>query len=197
MARPATGTELGAAERQGLEALVRPRSTPQQIALRARIVLPAADGRTNIEISRQVDVSRETARLWRERWVGLQGTLAEQFGVAERLTDAPRSGAPARISAEQVCPIVALACEAPSQSGRPISQWTGREIAEEIIPRGIVATISTRHAARLLKGGFSHTDPDPLLADLAAGGALRRQGRRPLAPSTAPRPRWPRRASGC
>jgi hypothetical protein len=49
--------------------------------------------------------------------------------------------------------MVALACEAPEQSGRPISQWTGREIAEEIKRRGIVAEISGRHAARLLKRG--------------------------------------------
>ena len=77
------------------------------------------------------------------------------MSVADRLADAPRPGAPARIGAEQVCAIVALACEAPAQSDRPISQWTGREIAEEITRRGIVETISTRHAARLLKRGIS------------------------------------------
>jgi putative transposase len=53
-----------------------------------------------------------------------------------------------------VCRIVALACEAPSATGRPISQWTGREIAAEIVGRGIVPTISGRHAARLLKKGI-------------------------------------------
>ena len=58
-------------------------------------------------------------------------------------------------TAEQVCQIVALACEAPQKAGRPISQWSGREIAEEIIERGIVATISERHAGRLLKRGRS------------------------------------------
>jgi putative transposase len=77
------------------------------------------------------------------------------LAVEQRLTDAPRSGSPARITPEQRCRIVALACEAPSASGRPISQWTGREIAAEIVRRGIVATISGRHAARLLKKGIS------------------------------------------
>ena len=75
--------------------------------------------------------------------------------MEERLTDAPRSGAPARITAEQVCQIVALACEAPGQSGRPISQWTGREVADEVVARGIVPAISPRHAGRLLKKGTS------------------------------------------
>jgi hypothetical protein len=37
-----------------------------------------------------------------------------------------RCGAPARITAEQVCEIVALACELPATWGRPLSQWTGR-----------------------------------------------------------------------
>ena len=77
-------------------------------------------------------------------------TLADR-SVEERLTDAPRSGQPARITDEQVCQIIALACEAPERSGCPISPWTGREIAAEIKRRGIVAEISERHAARLLE----------------------------------------------
>ena len=71
----------------------------------------------------------------------------------ERLRDAPRPGAPARITPEQVCQIMSLACEAPSQCGRPISQWTSRELADEIIEKGIVERISPRHAARLLERG--------------------------------------------
>ena len=74
--------------------------------------------------------------------------------VLERLADAPRPGAAPRLSAEQVCQIVALACEKPAASERPISQWTGREIADAIMQRGIVHTISGRHAARLLKRGL-------------------------------------------
>ena len=50
---------------------------------------------------------------------------------------------------------MALACEAPSASGRPISQWSTTELAAEVVRRGIVETISPRHAARLLKRGTS------------------------------------------
>ena len=57
-------------ERRGLMALVRRHTTPQQVALRARIVLAAAEGRNNAEIARAVDVAVETARLWRGRWRG-------------------------------------------------------------------------------------------------------------------------------
>ncbi len=87
--------------------------------------------------------------------MGLQATGLADLGVEERLTDAPRCGAPRRITAARVCRIVALACEAPDRSGRPISQWTGREIAAEIVARGIVSAISPRHAERLLKRGSS------------------------------------------
>jgi len=142
-------------ERRGLVALVRRHTTPQQVALRARIVLAASEGRNNAEIARAVGVDVETARRWRGRWLGLQPVALADLSVEERLTDAPRSGAPAHIGAEQVCQIVALACEAPGASGRPISQWTGREVADEVVARGILPAISPRHAARLLKRGTS------------------------------------------
>jgi transposase len=75
--------------------------------------------------------------------------------LTERLTDAPRPGRPRQISAEQVCQVVALACERPADGERPISQWTGRELAEEVVRRGILPQLSPRHAARLLKRGTS------------------------------------------
>src|SRR5207249_986229 len=49
--------------------------------------------------------------------------------------------------------IVAVACEAPTDSGRPVSHWTPREVAEEVRKRGIVETISTRSVGRFLKSG--------------------------------------------
>jgi len=152
---PATPITLSDAERAGLEALVRRLTTPQQIATRARIVLAAAAGQTNVQIVHHVGLSRESVRLWRDRWAAAQDIPLDEVSVTQRLTDAPRPGTPARITAEQVCQIVALACAAPVTAGRPISQWSSREIADESTARGIVATISPRHAARLLKRGRS------------------------------------------
>jgi putative transposase len=146
---------LSVAERDALEQLVRRHTTPQQLALRARIVLAAADGRNHRQIARDLGVSIDTARLWRQRWRALHAVAPADLSSAERLADAPRAGRPVRITATQVCQIVELACEAPERAGRPISQWTGREIADEVMARGIVARISGRHAARLLKRGRS------------------------------------------
>ncbi|MCA1837525.1 MAG: helix-turn-helix domain-containing protein [Actinobacteria bacterium] len=149
--------ELTDLERQELERLLKRHLTPQQLVLRARIVLAAADGANNRQIARRLGVSLDMVRRWRERWIALGAASLEELAVAERLTDAPRPGKPRTITAEQECRIIALACEAPQgNSGRPISQWTGREIADEIERRGIVETISPRHAGRLLKRGISN-----------------------------------------
>ncbi len=148
--------ELSDVERQELEALTRRHATPQQLALRARIVLAAADGANNGQIARHFSVSLDMVRRWRDRWLALQPASVEELPIAERLTDAPRPGKPARLTAEQVCQIVALACERPSGSERPLSQWSSRELADEIKQRGIVDQISGRHAARLLKRGRSN-----------------------------------------
>lgn len=143
---------LSEQERKELEALVRRYSTPQQVAKRARIVLLAAAGKRNAESARELTVSVDTARLWRGRWIGLQPIPPSELSLNERFEDIPRPGRPAEITAEQTCQIVVMACEQPKE--RPISHWTGREIAEEVMRRGILPTISARHAARILKKGI-------------------------------------------
>ncbi len=148
--------ELSPEVRHELEALLRRRSLPQQLALRARIVLAAADDQNNSQIARSLDLEVDTVRLWRTRWLSFAFIPLSDLSLDERLSDVPRSGRPIQITAEQRCQIVALACEAPKDAGRPISQWTGREIADEVIKRGILPTISPRHASRLLKKGISN-----------------------------------------
>src|SRR6266567_4163992 len=155
MPKRATRLVLSEKEQEELSQISKRHRSEQQVALRARMVLAAAQGQPNARIARELEVNVDTVRLWRDRWVGLQGIDLETLSIAERLQDAPRPGVQPRITAEQRCQIAALACEAPSKAGRPISQWTGREIADEVMARGIVQHISPRHAARLLKKGGS------------------------------------------
>lgn len=145
--------ELSEVERSELEKLVARHTTEQQIAQRGRIILKAAAGASDSAIMRELKVSMDMVRLWRRRWLKLAGIGLDDLSVAERLEDLPRPGAPGRITPDQRCQIEQVACEVPEQAGRPISQWTGREIADELVARGIVETISPRHAARLLKKG--------------------------------------------
>ena len=140
-------------ERAELERLVRARSTGQQLAARACIVLLAADGVSTIEIARRLHLDEDTVRAWRARWGATAAAPPANRSVAQRLADAPKSGRPARITPEQICQIIALACELPVDSDRPISHWSARELAAEATGRGIVDRISPRHVGRLLKRG--------------------------------------------
>jgi putative transposase len=140
-------------ERNALERLVRRHSTSQQIALRGRIILEANAGKNNSQIARELGVSVETVRAWRKRWLALQAVALADLPVQDRLSDVPRPGRRSQITAQQTCQLIAMACEQPKD--RPISQWTGREIADEVMRRGIIQQISPRHAARLLKKGIS------------------------------------------
>jgi|SRR5215203_4133319 len=134
-------------QRDILEQLVRTHSTPQQLALRARLILQVADGKGVRASARELGVWPKTVRYWCKRWRG----ATDGQPVAERLADAPRSGAPATFTAEQICAVVALTCELPEDSDRPISQWSQREIAEEVMRRGIIPHISQRSVGRFLK----------------------------------------------
>jgi putative transposase len=145
--------ELSDKVRHDLEKLVGRHTTGQQKAQRARIILKAAEGKNNADIARELNQSIDMVRLWRRRWHELEPLDWDDLSTEERLDDLPRPGAPARLTADQLCQIEQVACEAPEKAGRPISQWTGREIADELVARGIVETISARHAARLLKKG--------------------------------------------
>jgi transposase len=147
--------ELSKLARRELERLVARHTTGQQKAQRARIILQAAKGKNHAQIGKELKVSVDMARLWRRRWLELQPIALDDLSVEDRLEDLPRPGAPSHITADQLCQIEQMACQAPEQAGRPISQWTGREIADELIRRGIIEQISPRHAARLLKKGDS------------------------------------------
>ena len=135
-------------ERTELEKLLNRHSIGQQIALRGKIILLAEQGKNNREIGRELNISRYMVRRWRNRWLELSERARP---VMERLQDEQRSGKPAKFSMEQVVELFALACCEPEDYGRPISDWTARELAEEIMKQGIVESISPRHVGRLLE----------------------------------------------
>lgn len=150
-----------------LEEWVRSRAkTPAQLIERSRIILMSAEAISNAEQARRLGVNHQRVQRWRTRWANRSEHLqaAEREGVTDKdlaallralLTDEQRSGAPSTFSAEQLTQIISVACEPPSDSNRPVTHWTPRELADEVIKRGIVETISPRHIDRLLKGGIS------------------------------------------
>jgi len=154
---------LSQEERHTLHTMIRAHKTPQHLSFRAHVILLLAEGLTAPEVARRLGTTRATVRRWRRHWL-----TRYDYAVRERLQDAARPGTPATFSAEQWCQIMALACEPPAESGRPVSHWTPRELADEAIKRGIVTTISARHVGRFLKAGRPQTAPESLLAESCA-----------------------------
>lgn len=135
--------ETSAGEEKELQSLCRRSTVEQRLALRARIILMGARGAGLEETSRTLGFRPKVAAKWRKRWSERAGQSVEA-----RLSDDPRSGAPAKFTAENICAIVALACEVPEKSGRPITHWSQNELADEAVKRKIVPEISQRSVGR-------------------------------------------------
>src|SRR5262249_45788449 len=156
--------QLTARQRACLEQIARRQTSPQRLVRRAKILLALETGANQCDVTRHMRLHRGTVHTWRQRWLVLAPKLeqVEADGgpdkalttiIVEALTDHPRAGPPATFTAAQMVQIVAVACEGPADSGRPVSHWTPREVAEEVRKRGLVATISTRSVGRFLKSG--------------------------------------------
>ena len=147
MAHPRYRINLLASERTVLEQLIRAHSTPQQVVRRARIVVLAnGEGLSNQAIADALGIYKADVSIWTKRWVerGLEP-------VTDRLRDRPRVGRADTISAEQWGRIFARAGEPPEAHGRPITHWTRRELADEVVKQGIVERRSDGHLRKVLK----------------------------------------------
>ncbi len=132
----------------------------QRLVQRVHIILLAFAGSLNVDIAKIVGLARKQVGVWRRRWqqsfdalvaIECRETQAEfRRAIEDVLSDAPRGGSPGRFTAEQVTQVLAIACEEPEQSGRPVDRWTHRELAEEVIHRKIVPSISVSQVGRYL-----------------------------------------------
>jgi transposase len=124
MSRTACPIVLSPDERAQLERIVRARTSSQQQARRAQIVLRAADGASNTALAAALGVARHTAQHWRQR-----------FGT-ERLAglrDRPHCPPPRRYPAAQQAAIVVLACQAPAELGwEGQTHWSIADLAQYI-----------------------------------------------------------------
>ena len=161
-----------------LQTMTRSSTCSQGLAQRARMILLAFDGLGNEDIAGRLGCERHAVGLWRRRWAKAFRRLvliecgekpsALPRAVEELLRDLPRRGCPGKFTAEQVTQVLAVACEPPEDSGRPVTHWTPRELADEVQKRGLVASISARQVGRFLKGGRTPAAPQPLLAECQA-----------------------------
>jgi transposase len=109
---------LSTDERRVLEGWARRRKTSQALALRSRIVLAGADGRSITDVAADLGVSRDTVRKWRGRF---------QAGRLESLGDDPRPGAPRKITDEQVELVITKTLE--ERGPGEDTHWSTRSMA--------------------------------------------------------------------
>lgn len=161
-------------QQEVLQAVVWSRSCPQGLAHRAEVILLAFGGLKNEAIAERLGCERHGVGIWRRRWKTafeplvraecLEKPAALRDAIEVVLGDLPRAGCGGTFTAEQIAQILAVACEPPEKSGRPVSHWTPRELADEVMKRGIVPSISVRHVGRILKGGGAPAAQEPAVA---------------------------------
>ena len=144
-----------------LTELTASRNASVAVVSRAHIVLLAFQKHANHEIGMQLGLCAKTVGLWRRRWRdSFAALLRMQFeetdaayrrAIIECLSDAPRTGSPGKFTAEQIVGLIGIACEPPENSGRPVTTWTGSELADEAQKRDLVDRISSSHVNRILR----------------------------------------------
>jgi transposase len=137
------------------------RNIGNSVVTRAKIILMAFEKENNQRISRVVGLCAKTVGVWRRRWRAsfealLQMQFTENHATFRRsiiwcLSDAPRRGSPGEFTCEQIVGIISIACEPPENSDRPVTSWTGKELADEAQKRGLVNSISASHVNRILR----------------------------------------------
>jgi transposase len=161
MSGKAAKTQLTTVMYEILLELSSSRNAGKAIVLRGNIILSAFQKCDNQTIARAMGFCTKMIGQWRRRWRDsfaalLQMQLTEsraafRRAIIECLSDAPRTGSPGKFTAEQIVGLIAIACEPPENSGRPVTSWTGKELADESHKRGLVDSISPSHVNRILR----------------------------------------------
>ena len=160
---PGKAAKITITERQKeiLQTFSRSVTAPSRLRQRASIIVLAFDGLLNEDIAARVGLTHRQVGRWRRRWANAWNQLIDieccesraalRRAIEAILSDQPRPGAPGKFTPEQVVQILAVACEPPEKSGRPITHWTTLELTDEVIKRGIVDSISPAQVARYLR----------------------------------------------
>lgn len=157
-----SAAKVGMTERQQdvLREIGHSRTSPKHLVQRATIVLRAFERIDNADIAREVGMNASDVGKWRRRWAKrwrgliliecMESRAEFRRAVEKALSDEPRSGNPGKFTPEQITLLLALACEPPEMSGRPITHWTVAELVAEAKKRRIVESISASQLRRYL-----------------------------------------------
>ena len=108
------------AERAELEGWTRRGRSAAGLALRARIVLAAADGGSNVKLADRLELDRNTIAKWRNRFVEFR---------CDGLLDEPRPGRPRVVGNERVEELITATLETTPPNA---THWSTRSMAEHL-----------------------------------------------------------------
>jgi transposase len=132
---------LSVQDRSDLQQRTRCYSSSHCDVVRAKIVLLASEGCSNVAIARRLDVHVDVVSRWRKRFC--------QAGMVG-LADQPRSGRPRVYAADVVAAVKVMACEPPEQRDVPLSRWSATELAAQAASEGLVDKVSASTVRRWL-----------------------------------------------
>ena len=169
----ATPIKIPAVIQPILSKFAKSRTFPARQVQRAKIILLAADGLNNMQISKQVGLGQDSVSKWRNRFIKALPLLQEvaekdpsrlEDEVAALLDDSPRPGQPPHYSDDQIIKILELACRKPEELGYEASHWSLNLLVDAIVQEGIADSISAKTVSRFLKYGGNPPASRPLLA---------------------------------
>ena len=162
----AIALEMSEREKTLLRDYQKRREIPHHHKSRIGLLLLASEGNSHNYIARREGTTVNRVKFWRNNWERGKASLktyeSGELGqgvkdhellkeMLKRIEDAPRVGAPARISESEKSQIVALASESPSDYGLPQTVWTYKLLREVIIEKNILDALHERTVGKILK----------------------------------------------
>ncbi len=152
--RPKAELVVSASERATLEQWVRRRKSAQALALRARIVLQCAEGRTNQDVAARLQVTGQMVGKWRARFVARR---------VDGLLDEPRPGAPRSVDDAQIEAVLTKTLES---TPRDATHWSTRAMAQASgLSQSTVSRIWRAFALQPHRSETFKLSKDPLFKD--------------------------------
>ena len=160
MRKKAVEIKLTQRQKEILERLSNSTHSELHFKLRATIILKAAEGTSNMSISKEMDINRGVVIKWCSRYATASKILEQTEAdspkkltekIKEVLSDEYRSGKPPKFTQEQVACIIDLSLQKPESVGIPMTHWTINALCAKAIELEIVPSISSSQMERFLK----------------------------------------------
>lgn len=156
--------QLSNREKEIIQGLLRRGMVRNGMGKRLQVLLLASEGMSNYVINHRLGMQKNRIGIWRDRWEKHSEKLRKleldkglnlsdkdiEKHILEIMADEKRASKPSKISLAQMNQMVAIACEKPQNHGIPISKWSYEVLAQVIVEKNIVESISPSYVWKIL-----------------------------------------------